>query len=403
MLVCTMSFTCADDGVSTYNSKDYHVVQKILSDYRKENGKAPDCNDFFSIVLKPQYSFTGGELAKLYKFVKEQQTPKFSAANICSLIKAKRDSVRDIRIFYKVKNIVFIEGGNTERNTINEYTVKGNRILFDRDYIDSDSVFSGIRQSYDGKQIVDLRRHKDNVITAGIRNLESKTNFFVPDVYFNMWMLFDSETMGINLKDMGDYDYYYLLDHELASVFEKHRMIADKECLVVGGWNSLVFLAVDYDFAPIAQETYTFVFEKTSAGETIIGRYMDSKKVYHDLTECYNGIWLPISISTELYDKNATITKKQIVDFTKIEINKGLNDDYFTDFIPDDTYIADAITGLTYKASDKPSINSLLKDVVKSKRVMIFRYISVTAGFIMIITALILKYRTYLKNRSETT
>jgi hypothetical protein len=51
--------------------------------------------------------------------------------------------------------------------------------------------------------------------------------------------------------------------------------------------------------------------------------------------------------------------------------------------------------------SDSPSIDSLLENTVKSKRVMIFRYISITAGILMIIIALALKYLAYLKNKRE--
>jgi hypothetical protein len=51
--------------------------------------------------------------------------------------------------------------------------------------------------------------------------------------------------------------------------------------------------------------------------------------------------------------------------------------------------------------SDSPSIDSLLENTVKSKRVMIFRYISITAGILMIIIALLLKYRAYLKDKRE--
>jgi hypothetical protein len=97
----------------------------------------------------------------------------------------------------------------------------------------------------------------------------------------------------------------------------------------------------------------------------------------------------------------SNIVRKEVINVENMSLNSGIQESFFTDIIPENAVVADGIRGLVYKQSDSPSIGSLLKEHAKSKRVMIFRYISIISGLILIFIALALKYRAYLKNKRE--
>jgi hypothetical protein len=106
-------------------------------------------------------------------------------------------------------------------------------------------------------------------------------------------------------------------------------------------------------------------------------------------------------IPDELQGKVIFSPKHEIITVSSIQINQGIKDDnYFTDFIPDDAFVSDANHHLVYKQSDKDSINSLAKEPVKSKN-LFWNYVSIVIGLLMIFITLILKYLAYRKAKCE--
>ena len=84
-----------------------------------------------------------------------------------------------------------------------------------------------------------------------------------------------------------------------------------------------------------------------------------------------------------------------------MHFNRPLPKSFFSDVIPEDAMVSDGINHLVYVYGDRTSIGGLLNDTVRSKRVMIFRYISVTLGLVMVIIALVMKYREYRKRKNS--
>jgi hypothetical protein len=80
---------------------------------------------------------------------------------------------------------------------------------------------------------------------------------------------------------------------------------------------------------------------------------------------------LPRKIITEYFDQKGFLSRCDTVDVNDIKINIAVVDSYFSDFIPEDALVSDAINEMTYKQSDSPSINSLIKETAKSKRIFI--------------------------------
>jgi hypothetical protein len=116
--------------------------------------------------------------------------------------------------------------------------------------------------------------------------------------------------------------------------------------------------------------------------------------------EYNNSLWFPEKcIDESFYEEKLTVV--QSVVFRNVEVNIGIEDNTFSDIIPDNAIVFDGVKGLAYKQSDSLSIDSLLKETVKSKRVFIYRYISIISGLVLIFIVLVIKYRLYLKDKRE--
>ena len=184
-------------------------------------------------------------------------------------------------------------------------------------------------------------------------------------------------------------------------VFEKIESVEGEKCIVVSDFSTAMYFAVEKDFSLVQSEVYSQIMTTIANGGGVLsGRKISARTKFSKMKDYGNGICLPSNIELERFNDNPVQYEKVVI--LSVKINEGIKDNYFTDIIPDDAIVADAENVMVYKQGDRSSIEGLLKDAAKSKRVMIFRYISVTLGLIMIAIWFVLKYRKYLKKRTET-
>jgi hypothetical protein len=204
-----------------------------------------------------------------------------------------------------------------------------------------------------------------------------------------------------------NFDLESFLDAEKTHVFEQDIQLNEKKCILVLDLSTKIYLDPEKDFSVIRFEKYAHnaipvPSPQSFSGQDvrITGRTLIYRSDLMDLKNCENGIWIPLKIENTIFNKQNVI-EQSIVTVKDVQINKGIPKTFFTEIIPENSFVFDAPNNLTYKQSDHASINSLIKETAKSKRIFIYRYISIISGLALIFIALALKYRAYLKAKRE--
>jgi hypothetical protein len=153
-----------------------------------------------------------------------------------------------------------------------------------------------------------------------------------------------------------------------------------------------IFLAIDKDYSVIQQEIYSVETKDYDNGWRPIARYLNTQLIHSDFEDLGNGIWLPRKSITMNYDASGKVINQDTVEVEKMEMN-NVKDTFFTDFIPENSFVADGIGGLTYRWNERASIGGLLKETVKPKSTRLYQRISVIIGLIMIVLAVIFEIR----------
>ena len=374
------------------NEDMYRYVASKLSNFRVEHGFAPDYEDFFEIVLQPEYRFSLEDLAKLSDIVINMQKSNVSKDQLLTLIKAKRDSIKDFRINYKVfSNLTNPFTYSRENREVNYVSASKGSMQ----YLSTQVLGRPARvQFFDGENI--FSRH---IVSEGIPTVD-----ITPFSSFNVFLEARSPLVSSMLLDskklFGQSDYLYdvvsVLELPETTVFEKTEVVNDIECIVVASLGIKVFLSPKHDFSIIQVMDYRHHLERGDGGEPLLsGVSISEKRTLLDLKDCGNGIWLPYRSESVFYSREGEVTGEVVALVSLIEINNGIEDSFFTDFIPQDAVVLDTVRDMVYEWTEYPSIEGILKSTVKSKRVWTFQIISVTLGLLMIIVALVMKYLAY--------
>ena len=365
----------------------------------EQNENAVDCifppndHDLFVLFSKPE---NAGRTGELFVGVVNEQNPMISKESLLRLVEARQHSISDFRTKYTVFEEEFGDGSNfgVSRKTSYEYAGSGNKIYFAYEYPDGDDnrESAGIR-SYDGERIISLFTYHDGNLHAGIQEPDTGVlmGFFRVSMPLSLAKLFDTRLCGFSGVE-GNL-MLFLQSDRLYGIFEKKEMVDGRECIVVADLMSRFYLDPQRDFSVVQSEGYRLELSDTGH---IVGRWLGSRSKLFDIRDQGNGVWIPYRAIMESFDSSGNITSRSIVDVSFVEINKGLDDDFFTGFIPDDTPVADATTGLAYLYGERLGF---LQEVVKSNRAWFLQYISLTVGCILILLVVIVKYIKYFKRK----
>jgi len=363
----------------------------------------PNDHDLFALLSKPE---NAGKVGKLFVGIVNAQNPMISEASLLKLAEAKQNSISNFRCRYTVFEEDFGSGSNSgvTKKTVYEFAVSENKLYFAYEYLDDrkDGSESAAKKSYDGERIISLLIYRDGHLHAGIQKPEPDVlmGFFRGSMPLSLARLFDPRLCGLSEGGWLESNLMlFLQSGHLYGIFEKKEMIDGHECIIVADLMSRFYLDPKRDFSVVQSEGYRL--DVSDAGH-VVGRRLASRTRLFDLQDHGNGIWIPYRAVIESFDSSGDLTDRSSIEVSLVEINKGLDDDFFTNFIPDDTLVADVVTGLVYEYGDRPSINALLKNTVKSKRVWFFQIISMTVGILMILTWAILKFLGYRRNKIAT-
>ena len=163
-------------------------------------------------------------------------------------------------------------------------------------------------------------------------------------------------------------------------VFEELVMYNSSKCLVLSDLSFKILLDVDKDFSVVGLIDYLPNIEDGPDGPTLKSLRIGAERTLSGLKSYGNAIWFPEKAVIDYFSDSGDLAMRDSVDYENIKVNSGLKDSYFSDVIPDGALVADSIRDMVYVWGDHPSIGSLIKETVKSKRQTIFRNLSVICG-----------------------
>ncbi|MDR0603445.1 MAG: hypothetical protein LBG80_03975 [Bacteroidales bacterium] len=391
IIIVLQAFFC---GSIFTDETSYLEASKAISEFKSANGFAPTVEYYFDWILNKNHTFTNSETAKLWFVFIKQQIPIIQTKDLLSLAVTKRDSIRDFKCRLIVNDEVCDKNNKKLEIWVYDYALKENCFLVD-EYLKEKPENRTITSSNGSFQIFITAFSDRFYPSASIDTISSKSKAFLSVSPLCQAMLFDSVSF-----EVPHISFDFALCDKLI-VFEKEININGHPRIILGNKNRFYYLDKDKDFSVVKKEVFYSITEDYEDGFHIVGRYLSEETIFENLQDFGNGIWLPNHIVNTSFDEKSNIVRKEVIDVENMSLNSGIQESFFTDIIPENAVVADGIRGLVYRQSDSPSINSLIKETANSKRVFIYRYISIISGLVLIFIVLVIKYRLYLKDKRE--
>jgi len=373
------------------NDMDYQQAVSLLRNLRNEDGVPPDIQDFLQFISKQCVQLSYDEQMSLYVELLNMQRPEIALTKVVSLAQAKQNSIRDIFCKYTVSKAGFDTTSAREFSVINDFTYaydEGKR-HFDETLAGNETT-SRRSYSYDGEREYFLQYPKGKELTpyAEIGNLSADNWFFPRELPMLQSMLFDTSRSSHPQRSL---DICLMLNAPGVYVYQKRTEIEGVKCLLVADMARRVYLDLERNFCVLMYEEYDIDF---GGNGNIVGASLTSRRVLGGLKDYGNSLWLPSKIENSFFENEQRIWGETIT-VEELAINKGVEVTYFTGRFPESTLVFDREANFSYLQSTSPSINALLKETAKSKRVWFWQITSMTLGIILILIWIIIKYVKY--------
>jgi hypothetical protein len=371
---------------------DFPHVLSELANFKVKHGFSPSDDDFFAIVLKPGYDFTFQEIEKLWKIVVDQQKSVISVDQLVALYRSKKSSIKDVCAVFKTTSYQVDPSTNESENfeIVYGYINKGDKYYLNTRMLGGHKeVIPDKTQSYDGEICYSFLDISGSLPVVGIDHLSSMSIFFQSYSPLASSMLLNSKLFE---RQDTVHDIIAFLETPGTAVFERTEVVDLQECIVVANWGTRVSLSPKHDFSVVQVIDYRHHFRESAEQPFLTARSVSERRVLHELKDYGNGVWLPNYVLVDFFFFFFQAIGKAAVRTSLLEVNNGVSDNVFTDFIPQNAFVLDFVRDMSYDWTEYPSIEGLLNSVVKSERVWAFQIISVTLGIIMIIIALIVMF-----------
>lgn len=380
---------------------DQDSYDRAIHKINSMQSQIPNEKVFFQICADPSINLDFKERSFLYQIIKSKQKPLIKRTELLELFNAKRNAIHDCFFEYSVnviipKDLPDQEAGQFSYSYI--FAFKNNKFYKFKKGKRWETDIENIITAYDG-EITRLVRSPENDMPSA--EISDKQSLYIFDI--SHLPLKEARLANPIYYDEFDNYHTFLADKRICFFSEE---IDNIKCEVATDIRNKVYFDPEKDFSIVRYEEFE-PLDLSSMNSIVVNgtkqycRKMNLRCNLSNYRDFGNGIWIPHSIeTTEFHNDKESVIIKTTVDVAKI--NEGISDEFFADIIPENSFVIDSVRKMTYMQQDSPSIDSLLKNVVKSKRVYIFRYISVAFGLVLIILALVMKYRNSRKNRNAT-
>ena len=352
-----------------------------------EIGVPKNVKDLFSVFEKNAGALTSAQQHELIAKMYLSESPVIDLDSLLKIWESKRKSLSNFTIGYQEATWILGQNGKEEnrRDVDYKYTYAGkNKLQITRNGKRSDKDADKGIVSLNGDIAVTVTIPEDNLINASLSKVDPL------EYMVSFWNPFNPMLCSSLLSDEDFYQqpnvYRRDIVRALSDPTAYHILpgiedVNGYRCVVVANISSRFCLSIDNNFAIVQYTTYQPVSLPEDANKNpderrFIGRKQTFQCNMTDMIDIGNGIWFPKKIEIES-NRESLFAR---IDVNEVKINHKIPDSVFTNVIPDGAYVADGIRNMVYRWGDRPSIGSLIKETVKSKRQTIFRNLSVVCG-----------------------
>jgi hypothetical protein len=380
---------CKGQGIS-------EKIKNEIEIYLSQNKHAPNDLEFFSLIAPYYDDLSPEELKLLFIFLVEKQQPLISKQGLLSLYLGKIASIKNISVAFQERSVQFDDNGKAISEEVIDCV---HNISMGKIHVEYTEILNvtdhepfHFTETYDDNIVISVNFQRDGIPNAHIAKLVSLSNFFLSE-----GPLYPAGLLNENILKLANFSGMGLVTSlkQMGGVFENKTIIHGSECILVADGSSRYYLDTSKDFSIVKIEEW--ISESNNSLPKLV---MDANIEMNDYLNCGNGIWIPQKVITTGY-KDGKIEAQKTILVSSVEINKPISEEIFSKPIPNDAFVVDDIRGICYFYENAPSIDKLLKKTVKSKRVFIYRYISIISGLVLIFIVLVIKYRLYLKDKRE--
>ena len=380
-------------------------IRSAIERFKNENGYAITEDDWISLMKVHKVPLT--ELGQYLELIRKQQIPKVTISQLIAISQARQNSITSITAKWRFVSENKINA--TTADYLHTFTLSKKRVLFETIHNNTETVDVAMRRiaSYDGEVVrlvdIPLSESSQYETNAFLSNFESYESYFIAsDNILWLTMLLDSKQYGFPENLSSDLLSFLRDDKLRVIVFEHMQKFQGTDCYVVSGGPFRVYLDPQYQYAVVGLESYAMDTISENGKRYYNGVKLRHRRVLSDMKDYGNGVFLPSKIISQWYSRdNGTLEVQVTIDIQSIEINKDYDKEYFSDIIPDDAMVADGINNLVYRQNDRDSINALLQETAKSKRVWTLQIISVTVGILMILIWIVIQHLAYRKSKNS--
>jgi hypothetical protein len=402
--LCVFSNWCFFPSASLAIAEEKNL-SAALEYLEKIQDRVPNDIDYYNICSDSSFTLTSTDRARIFLKIVSMQSPQIYRKDLLQLFNAKKKSIRNGQISFTVyMDIPYNSPNRKPRKSECDYDFifLDNKIYLKRvgKRWDTDSNSQII--SYDGIVLRTVKNLDTELPKADICELSDYAPFFVARIPLFQAGVFEASRFSKKLDYRQDFT-ILLENKDIVRVYQQEEIVNDRKCIVAASPFQRLYFDPERDYSVVKYEEFTFEPQLQTDSESLSQK---RSLVYCcdllDSRDYGNGIWLPSKIqSTEYADGKVSICFRTSIKNISINTENLNSVELFSNIIPEKSFVVDIPRKMSYMQYESTSIDSLLKETAKSKRVFIYRYISVTAGLLMIIIALLLKYRDYLKDKRE--
>ena len=383
LIVFMITFTTA---IVFARSEDFEKAQEQLKSIVTEKGYPPSLEDYIRIVINDtDKQLSSGEINQLWGLLESMQNPLITKDSLLTLISSKYSSLSDFLCDYEHKRELFDNKSDHSIQTVRYHLAMNNdSFIVDREPLSS--IVNDRRTAVSSTKncFIKVFYPSDNDNTYVNASLGAPSGDR-SDQYQSMSPL--SQSCLCDTTVLGDPTEFHDLKLFLSKprsrnliVFEDLVMYNSSKCLVLSDLSIKILLDVDKDFSVVGLIDYLPNIEDGPDGPTLKSLRIGAERSLSGLKSYGNAIWFPEKAVIDYFTDSGDLAMRDSVDYENIKVNSGLKDSYFSDVIPDGALVADSIRDMVYVWGDHPSIGSLIKETVKSKRQTIFRNLSLVLG-----------------------
>ncbi|MDR2438285.1 MAG: hypothetical protein LBE12_02790 [Planctomycetaceae bacterium] len=400
LLICLyarLDFVIADDS----------LVQTIIRDienFAALNNIVPDDRDIEPLIRPHEHELTDIQIMQIASVLIKMQKPLISKNALAKLIDSKIASIQSIRIKYEVEvRSLDMSSSESDHRMVDFIMDKGQFYVnysFNNKRKSTDKTLTQTIKAYNGGYVSSVKffYDKSRIIEGEILPFEGLEELFPYECPLYYSCLFSQEILTqANKTPLSLSAALSGTEDQSGIIYEKTVPIDGVNCIQIYFDATRFYLDPNKDFSIVRIEKYRFVQDPSDGTEKQTTFRVFSMS---DHIDCGNGVWIPKYLHL-IYNLGSRHDRQVTIRVFDVEINKKIDPKIFTDIFPEETFVSDLVHKLTYKWSDRPSIESTLDSIIQRKSVTILRWISVISGLALIFIALVMKYRQYLRNKRE--